>query len=129
MASGDRTTGHISPLNLPDFDVSYSAASWYRDYAAYCGISDDGKKVYAVVAQISRRKPVLKKPIEAEMMAGEDMKDAPVESVCSTPAWQRGPVRVTFEPADVPKQTFAIRGHAIDLVIETEDQEDEEASK
>jgi hypothetical protein len=129
----DRTTGHISPINLPDFDISYSAASWYRDYAAYCGISDDGKKVYAVVAQINRRKPVLKKPIEGgtmpgREMSGKEMKDAPVESVCSTPAWQRAPVRVTFEPAAAPKQTFAIRGHAVDLVNETEE-EDEEASK
>src|SRR6202167_371095 len=44
----DRTTGHISPLNLPEFDAFYSAASWYRDYAAYCGISEDGKTIYAV---------------------------------------------------------------------------------
>ncbi len=38
----DRITGHISPINLPEFDAFYSAASWYRDYAAYCGLSDDG---------------------------------------------------------------------------------------
>jgi hypothetical protein len=59
----DRLTGHISPINLPEFDALYSAASWYRDYAAYCGVSEDGKKIFAVVAQISRRKPVLKKPL------------------------------------------------------------------
>jgi hypothetical protein len=56
----DRLTGHVSPINLPEFDVLYSSASWYRDYVAYCGVSDDGKKTYAMVAQISRRKPVLK---------------------------------------------------------------------
>jgi hypothetical protein len=56
----DRVTGHISPVNLPDFDVFYSAASWYRDYVAYCGVADDGKKMDAIVAQISRRKPALK---------------------------------------------------------------------
>jgi hypothetical protein len=127
----DRTTGHISPINLPDFDITYSAASWYRDYAAYCGISDDGKKMYAVVAQISRRKPVLKKPIEAEAIAarettGKDMKDAPVESVCSTPVWQRAPARVTFADGQA-KQTFAIRGHAADPANDAV--EDEEASK
>ena len=53
-------TGRIAPANLPDFDVTYSEVSWYRDYAAYCGISDDGKQIYAVVAQINRRKPVVK---------------------------------------------------------------------
>src|SRR5579864_2445383 len=57
----DRLTGHVSPINLPEFDVLYSAASWYRDYVAYCGVAEDGKKTFAMVAQISRRKPVLKK--------------------------------------------------------------------
>lgn len=40
----DRTTGHVSLINLPEFDVVYSAVSWYRDYAAYCGVSDDEKR-------------------------------------------------------------------------------------
>jgi hypothetical protein len=124
----DRTTGRISPINLPDFDVLYSTTSWYRDYAAYCGISDDGKKAYAVVAQINRRKPILKKPLENETTTGKELKDASADSACPTPVWQRAPTRVTFEPAGVPKQTFAIRGHAVDLVSESEDQE-EEASK
>ncbi len=57
----DRLTGRVSPVNLPEFDAYYSAASWYRDYVAYCGVADDGKKTYAMVAQLSRRKPVLKK--------------------------------------------------------------------
>jgi hypothetical protein len=123
----DRTSGHISPINLPEFDVLYSAASWYRDYAAYCGVSDDGKKVYAVVAQISRRKPILKKPLDGENIAGKEIKDASDNSACPVPAWQRAPARVTFEPAGAPKQTFAIRGHVVDLASDSE--EDEEASK
>jgi hypothetical protein len=112
----DRTTGHISLINLPDFDVFYSAASWYRDYAAYCGISDDGKKVYAVVAQINRRKP------------DKRIKDDSSNSACPAPAWQRTPARVTFEPAGASKETFAIRAHTVDLLNESEE-EDEEASK
>src|ERR1700742_1957204 len=48
----DRTTGRISAINLPEFEPSYSDASWYRDFVAYCGISEDGKKVDAIVAQI-----------------------------------------------------------------------------
>ena len=46
----DRITGHVSPINLPEFDAFYSKAAWYRDYVAYCGVSDDGKNLYAVVA-------------------------------------------------------------------------------
>ncbi len=124
----DRTTGHVSLLNLPDFDVFYSAASWYRDYAAYCGVSDDSKKIYAVVAQINRRKPILKKPVDPENIVDKEMKEAPTDSACPAPAWQRTPARVTFEPAGAPKQTFAIRGHAVDLLNESEE-EDEEATK
>jgi hypothetical protein len=124
----DRTTSHISLINLPDFDVLYSSASWYRDYAAYCGVSDDGKKVYAVVAQINRRKPILKKPIETESSAEKEMKDASTNSAsaCPTPAWQRTPARVTFEPAGAAKQTFAI--HTVDMLNES-GEEDEEDSK
>jgi hypothetical protein len=124
----DRTTGHISSINLPEFDAFYSAASWYRDYAAYCGVSEDGKKVYAVVAQISRRKPVLKKLLETER-SEKEMKEAIPDSACPTPIWQRSPARVTFESAGAPKQTFAIRGHSVDLVNESEEKESEEASK
>ena len=124
----DRTTGHISSINLPEFDALYSAVSWYRDYAAYCGVSDDGKKIYAVVAQLNRRKPVLKKLLAAE--SGEkEMKDPAADSACPLPDWKRLPTRVTFEPPASPKQTFAIRGHSIDQVNESEEQEDEEAEK
>lgn len=34
-------TGQLSPINLQEFDVFYSAASWYRDYVAHCGIAED----------------------------------------------------------------------------------------
>lgn len=123
----DRTTGHASLINLPEFDVFYSAVSWYRDYAAYCGVSDDNQKVYAVVAQINRRKPILKKPIEGDNIVDKKIKGAAVDSACPAPVWQRTPARVTFEPAGASKQTFAIRGHAVDLM--TEEEEDEEAAK
>src|SRR6185312_5934154 len=54
----DRGTGRVSKINLPDFDPFYSVVSWFRDYAAYCGVSD-GEKLYAVVSQLGQRKPVL----------------------------------------------------------------------
>jgi len=45
----DRVTGHISSIALPEFDPYYSVASWYRDYGAYCGVSNNGKKSFAIV--------------------------------------------------------------------------------
>lgn len=119
----DRVTGRVSPVNLPDFDAYYSAASWYRDFVAYCGVADDGKKTYAVVTQLSRRKPVLKK----ELSGDGPPEDAAPDSACPAPSWQRSPTRVSFTPSGGVKQTFAIRGHVVDLVNDAE--EDEEASK
>jgi hypothetical protein len=114
----DRLTGRISPVNLPEFDVIYSPATWYRDYVAYCGVSDDGKKTFAVVAQLNRRKPVLKKALSATIAD-----DAAPDSACPAPVWQRSPMRVTFEPQGEPKQSFAIRGHMADVVSEEEEDE------
>jgi len=113
----DRVTGRVSAVNLPEFDALYSAATWYRDYVAYCGVSDDGKKTYAIVAQLSRRKPVLKKAL------GEGVpEDALADSACPVPVWQRGPARVSFEAAGA-KQTFAIRGHVVDVVNDAEEED------
>ena len=116
----DRMTGRVSTINLPEFDAFYSPASWYRDYVAYCGVSDDGKKTYAIVAQLSRRKPVLKKPLSSDGVAD----DAAPDSACPAPVWQRGPVRVSFEAAGSGKQTFAIRGHVADVVNDAEGEEE-----
>src|ERR1035441_9989061 len=101
----DRATAHISPINLPEFDAYYSAASWYRDYVAYCGVADDGNNRYAMAAQLSRRKPVLKKALSNDGVP----EDAAPDSACPLPVWQRNPVRVSFEPAGRGKQKFAIR--------------------
>jgi hypothetical protein len=119
----DRVTGHISAMALPEFDSYYSVASWYRDYVAYCGVSDDGKKLFAVVFQVGRRKPVLKKTL------GEPDADDMPDSECPAPAWERRPARVTFAPDEDQKTTYTVRGHAADLVNGEEDDEDEKASK
>jgi len=116
----DRVTGRISPINLPDFDAYYSAASWYRDYVAYCGVSDGGRKVYAVVAQLGRRKPVLKSLVRDGI--GGDKPD----SACAAPGWQRHPARVSFA-ADAQTQTYEIKGHAADLIDDVN--EDERATE
>lgn len=114
----DRLTGRVSPVNLPDFDPLYSTASWYRDYIAYCGISDDGRRIFAVVAQLGRRKAVVKKPL-----AGSAAAEMP-DSACTPPNWQRQPVRVTFEPAQGDKITFSVRGHVADVINDTEAEEE-----
>lgn len=114
----DRMTGKISAINLPEYDPLYSAVSWYRDYVAYCGVSDDGKKTYAVVAQLSRRKPVLKK-----VLGDGIADDAGPDSACPVPEWQRAPVRVSFT-AGSSKQTFAIRGHVVDIMPDAPEDDD-----
>jgi hypothetical protein len=97
--------------------------SWYRDYAAYCGVSDDSRKVDAVVTQISRRKPILKKPYPPPASVKTPLPVLPAPF----PTWQRTPMRVSFENGQ-QKQTFAIRGHTPNLANDVEDRE-EEASK
>ena len=116
----DRLTGRVSPVNLPDFDPLYSTASWYRDYIAYCGISDDGRRIFAVVAQLGRRKAVVKRPLASS--PATEMPD----SACTSPNWQRQPVRVTFEPTQGDKITFSVRGHVADVINDTEEEEGSE---
>jgi hypothetical protein len=114
----DRLTGRVSQLNLPEFDPFYSTASWYRDYIAYCGVSEDGKKLYAVVAQVGRRKPILKKDVGAPS-GGDDP-----DSECSAPTWARAPVRVTFQHGDEPKLVFSIRTRVVDVVNDADEPEE-----
>ncbi len=111
----DRLTGRVSQINLPEFDPFYSTASWYRDYIAYCGVSEDSKKLFAIVAQVGRRKLILKKD------AGEpDGADEP-DSECPPPVWERTPMRVTFQPDDDQKLVFSIRSRVVDVVNDAEE--------
>jgi hypothetical protein len=114
----DRVTGRVSQLNLPEFDPFYSTSSWYRDYIAYCGVSEDGKKLYAVVAQVGRRKPVLKKDV------GEPGGGSDPDSECAPPVWERNPMRVTFQPGENQKLVFSIRGRVVDIVNDAEEPEE-----
>ena len=105
----DRQSGRVSPLNLPDFDPFYSAVSWYRDFAAYCGISSDAERVYGMVVQIGRRRPIVRKEIGPTH--NSDMPD----SECASPKWQKQPPRVTFEPAGGKPLIFEIHGGAVEI--------------
>jgi hypothetical protein len=106
----DRISTHISQINLPEFDSYSSVASWYRDYVAYCGVSDDGSKLYQIVTQLGRRKPVLRKVVASALSL--EMPD----SACSTPNWQRQPARVSFSLGGDDKSTYEVRGHAVNLI-------------
>ena len=113
----DRLNGHISQAVLPEFDPDSSAASWYRDYVAYCGISDDGRKLSAMVMQLGRRKPILKKPL------GEVASDDVSALGCASPAWQRAPTRVSFISKADQRLTFAVRGHMVEVVTDDDEEE------
>ena len=111
----DRTTGKVQALNLPAFDPYDSSVSWFRDYAAYCGISEDGKKHVAVVAQLGRRKPLLKKELTRQQSEGNE--------VCPTPVWERSPARVTFAPAG-QTFTYTIEDRAVAVDVATKDEDE-----
>lgn len=98
----DRLTGKISQLSLPGFDPFSSVASWYRDYVAYCGPADDGKKVFAVVTQLGRRKPLFKQALGE--FSGSEVPD----SACPPPIWNRAPARVTFRPEHGQPLSFSV---------------------
>lgn len=112
----DRQTGRISPLALPEFDGLYSVAVWYRDYAAYCGIAADGEKLYAVVAQVGSRKPLLRR-----VLGDPDLTGQPDTACEDDPTWQRQPPRVTFTDPKGQKLTFTIRGKNVDLLDDSEE--------
>ena len=98
----DRATGHIAALKLPDYDPGVSQVSWFRDYGAYCGVTASGKSLYAVVAQIAARKPVL-----AKKLAVFEPENHP-DPACGPPDWQREPLRITFHPAGKDAVSFDI---------------------
>ncbi len=100
----DRLTGHINPLKLPDYDPAVSQVSWFRDYGAYCGVTASGKSLFAVVAQLAARKPVLARKLDA---FDPDPKSHPYP-VCTLPEWRRDPLRVTFHPTGKADLSFDI---------------------
>ncbi|MGA8743565.1 MAG: hypothetical protein WB561_20405 [Terracidiphilus sp.] len=111
----DRVTGHIAPLKLPDYDPGVSQAVWFRDYAAYCGVTASGKSLYAVVAQVAARKPVLAKKLAALDISSR------TEPVCDLAEWQREPLRATFHPARKDAVSFDIVPGSAVLVEDAED--------
>jgi hypothetical protein len=112
----DRLTARVSQVALVEFDPFYSEGSWFRDYVAYCGVSDNGEKLSAVVMQLGRRKPVLKKEL------GDANQGETPDSECDAPSWEKRPTRVTFRPKHGGKQAFSIFGHAWDAAPGSEEE-------
>jgi hypothetical protein len=114
----ERETGHVTALKLPDYDPGVSQVVWFRDYGAYCGLTVSGKSLYAVVAQVAARKPVL-----AKKLSTWDVQDHP-DSACGLPEWQREPLRVTFHPAGRDAASFNVVPGSAVLVEDTGDDAD-----
>ena len=104
----DRLAAHVSQIPRFEFDPFYSQATWFRDYVAYCGISDNGEKLSLVVMQLGRKKPLLRKELGKASQGGTP------DSECDPPTWESKPTRVTFLPKQGEKQSFSIFGHAWD---------------
>ncbi|HWG19281.1 MAG TPA: hypothetical protein VG225_02045 [Terracidiphilus sp.] len=114
----DRVTGHVTALKLPDYDPGVSQVSWFRDYGAYCGVTASGKSLYAMVAQVAARKPLLAKKLKA-FDAAPNTHAGPV---CALPEWQRDPLRVTFHPSGKDEVSFNLVPGSAVLVEETGDE-------
>jgi len=98
----DRVTGRVTAVKLLDYDPQVSRVAWFRDYAAYCGVTPSGKSLHAMVEQLGVRKSVLTKKLEAFGRT-----DFP-EPACAPVVWQRDPVRVTFHAAGKDAVTYSI---------------------
>ena len=119
----DRVTGHVIALKLPNYDPGVSQVSWFRDYAGYCGITASGKGLYAVVAQLAARKPVL-----AKKLSGFE-RDNPTHPVCAPVEWQREPLRATFRPTAKDAVSFDIVPGSAVLVEDSDDTPETPAAK
>jgi hypothetical protein len=113
----DRVTGRVTALRLPDYDPGVSQVSWFRDYAAYCGLTPSGKSLFAVVAQIAARKPVLTKKL-----AAFDAENHP-DPVCAPPDWQREPLRIAFHPTGGDAVSYDIVPGSAVMVEDTGDED------
>ena len=117
----DRVKGSVTALHLPDYDPAVSSVVWFRDYAAYCGLTASGKQVYAVVAQVAARKPVMAKKL-SPWSPGESHPPA-----CASAVWQREPLRVTFQPTDAASVSYSLVGLSA-VLVEDGDGNDEPAA-
>lgn len=114
----DRSTGHITALHLPDFDATISDATWFRDYAAYCGVAATSRttSLVVVVAQLGARRAVVQKSIGPWPQSNHFI------PVCQPARWQRLPLRVTVQPTGGSSATYDVIGST--SLIEEGDNDD-----
>jgi hypothetical protein len=123
----DRTTARITAVHLPGYDPAISAVAWYRDYAAYCGLSSTGNSLYAQIVQLGIRKPAARKKISTWpaptpqptlIPAAADITPAaaaptptPAQPSLACPAitWQRDPARASFDRANAPAVELSLQ--------------------
>jgi hypothetical protein len=84
--------------------------AWFRDYAAYCGLNAGGKQLFAVVAQVAARRPLL-----AKKLVAWDAADHPTPA-CAAAIWQREPLKVSFQPNGASAVSFDLVGTSAVLV-------------
>ena len=101
----DRVSGRVTALHLPAFDPMVSEVAWFRDYAAYCGITTTVRGgLVAVVAQLGTRKAVAERVISKWPLA------AAPHPACGAAHWQRSPMRATLQPTGGEPMTFDVVG-------------------
>ena len=118
----DRVSGKVTALRLPDYDPAVSEVVWFRDYAAYCGLNSTGHQLYAVVAQIAARRPLLSKKLH------EWNPIDPPSPACSPAVWQREPLRIAFQPTGGQQVSFDLVGLSAVLVEDGDAGENGDAS-
>jgi hypothetical protein len=112
----DRSNGHVTAMKLPDYDPAVSNVVWFRDYAAYCGLNSGGHQLYAVVAQVAARRPILAKKI-GPWTPTPPTPGASAEQACAKASWQRDPLRVSFSPTGFAEpMSFDLLGFSAVLV-------------
>ena len=118
----DRTKGNLTALRLPDYEPAVSGVVWFRDDAAYCGLSASGKQLYAVVAQVAAHRPLLAKKL-SPWTPGESQSPA-----CAPAVWQREPLRVTFQQTGAAAVSYDLVGLSAVLVEEGDGDDDSGSS-
>ncbi len=113
----DRVTGRVTALHLPDFDAGVSDVTWYRDFAAYCGVHATAKAagLSAVVWQIGSRHAAVDRVI------GKWPPPERVHPACQQAKWQREPMRVTLQPTGGEKLSLDVVGSSTALVEDGDD--------
>ena len=120
----DRTSGHITPLHLPNFDPQVSEVVWFRDYAAYCGLVPTLKGgVMATVVELGSHKAVGQRVLASWPLERPEKSDTPLYPVCAPVHWQRLPMRATLSLSGGAPVTFDVAGTS-SLVEEGESEEE-----